>query len=218
MVEDLEYCITWSKFDCRNLLLPEIEPEYTSKVSDKYLREYMQVKNGIAKWINPNRICEIGVSSGISALAFLDACPNAEYVGIDNRFEEQMRDVQLVDRAIELLKSYKAKVHILDSQELGKLPDGPFDMVHVDGCHTKEATYHDVILAWNALLPGGWIVVDDAKDSAVACGTFEALLVARQGNCEWLYLENSWTGNILIHKEETWETYNRLEGKDGLSA
>jgi predicted O-methyltransferase YrrM len=160
----------------------------------------MRIKNAIAKVLEPKSICEIGVSSGISALAFLQACPTARYVGIDNKFEEELRGIKLVDRAIELLKSYNAKVVIADSLVLRELPEGPYDMVHVDGCHLKGATMHDVTMAWRACNVGGWIVVDDAVDTAVAAGTFEALNRLHPGTCHWQYIEG-WTGNILIRRD-----------------
>src|SRR5215831_8031782 len=184
----IEQYIKESTFDCRPLLLAQHEPDYELKMTDRYMHHYMRVKNGIARALQPLSICEIGVSSGVSALAFLDACPKARYVGIDNRFEEETRKVCLVDRAIELLKPYNAKVIIENSLMLGELPEGPFDLVHVDGCHLKGAAMHDVTLAWRACSIGGWIVVDDACDNAVAAGTFEALFRLRPGTTHWMYM------------------------------
>jgi predicted O-methyltransferase YrrM len=192
----------WSStFDCRDLLIASEEPDYEVKMSPEFLNGYMHVKYGIADALRPKSICEIGVSSGISALAFLTACPKARYVGIDNRYEEDMRGVRLVDRAMELLHDYDAIFLLEDSQVLKALPHGPFDLVHVDGDHSREACCHDVMLAWNALTPDGWIVVDDAKDSAVAAGTFDAMRCVWPSEIRWAYLEDTFTGNILIRKE-----------------
>jgi len=194
-------CIADSNYDGRKFLVEEDEPDYELKMSYDFLFGYMRVKNGIAGGIMPRRICEIGVSSGISAMAFLDACPKAYYLGIDNRFEEEMRGVSLVDHAIELLKPYNAQVLITDSQKLTELPEGNFDLVHVDGDHSREACCHDVVLAWNALSADGWILVDDAKDSAVCAGTFDAIRKVWPAEIRWAYLEDTFTGNILIRKE-----------------
>ena len=44
---------------------------------------YYRLKWAIARVLQPKRILEIGVRFGYSAAAFLDACPNATYFGID---------------------------------------------------------------------------------------------------------------------------------------
>ncbi len=47
-------------------------------------RSYYRMKWAIAKVIQPKSILEIGVRYGYSAISFLSACPDAQYVGIDN--------------------------------------------------------------------------------------------------------------------------------------
>jgi predicted O-methyltransferase YrrM len=190
-----------STYDGRSYLSKEDEPDYEVKMSDYFVDSYMRVKNGIASYFQPQSICEIGVSSGISALAFLNACPKARYLGIDNRYEEEMRGVNLVSRAVELLQPYNAKVTIIDSQELNELPEPYYDLIHVDGDHSRLATYHDVVVAWKACSPDGWIVVDDARDSAVAAGVFDAIRMVWPSEVMWAYLHDTFTGNILIKKE-----------------
>src|SRR5271163_2412703 len=44
---------------------------------------YYRTKWAIAAVLQPKRILEIGVRFGYSAMAFLDACPSASYLGID---------------------------------------------------------------------------------------------------------------------------------------
>jgi hypothetical protein len=48
---------------------------------------HYRLKWAIARALKPQRILEIGVRFGYSAAAFLDACPNAAYLGIDNDSE-----------------------------------------------------------------------------------------------------------------------------------
>jgi len=171
-------------------------------MAEKWRKEYVAVKYSIAKLLQPKRICEIGVYSGIAALSFLYACPNAEYLGIDNLQSERDRGIEVVSKTQELLYSlgYKATIVIADSQEMGSLPGDAYDLVHVDGCHTKEAAKHDVLLAWNALTPSGHILIDNGHDASVCVGTFEAMREVLKGHLfDWSYFEDS-VGNILIRR------------------
>jgi hypothetical protein len=46
--------------------------------------DYYKLKYSIAQAIQPKSILEIGVRYGYSARSFLEACPMAHYLGIDN--------------------------------------------------------------------------------------------------------------------------------------
>jgi predicted O-methyltransferase YrrM len=189
------------EFDMRRLLLPDLERDYDLKMSHEFMRGYMTVKYAIAKVLNPGTILEIGVSSGMSAMAFLAACPEAHYTGIDNGAD----DWKLVERARELLAKQERSFAIIpfNSQELKKLPGGAYDLIHVDGCHLRECAKHDVLLAWEAISLNGYILVDDTRDTAVAAGTFDALAEINPGSVDWCYLNDTWTGNILIHRSKS---------------
>lgn len=192
--------IAMSTYDGRRFLSEDDEPDYDLKMSMDFVNGYMRVKNGIAAVLQPKFICEIGVASGIAAMAFMTACPKARYFGIDNRFEEEMRGVNLVDHAMELLKPFDACFLDEDSQLISDLYT-TYDLIHIDGDHSREACAHDVEIAWNALTPDGWLLIDDAKDSAVVAGTFDAMRKVWPSELRWAYLEDTLTGNILIRKE-----------------
>jgi predicted O-methyltransferase YrrM len=172
-------------------------------MAEKWRKEYVVVKYSVARLLQPKRIFEIGVYSGIAALSFLAACPDAEYVGVDNLQSEHDRGIQVVSETRQVLTSlgYKNTIVVTDSQIMGSLPWGQYDLVHVDGCHTHECAKHDVILAWNALTPSGCILIDNGHDTGVCSGTFDAMRELVPGRLvNWSYLEDS-VGNILIHKE-----------------
>ena len=79
---------------------------------------YYRVKWATARALQPKRILEIGVRFGYSAAAFLDACPDAAYLGIDDDSD----------------KSGGQKGAILcDSQQFEEFPRGPYDLIHIDG-------------------------------------------------------------------------------------
>jgi predicted O-methyltransferase YrrM len=177
-------------------------PEELWNMADIYRRDYVRAKQAVARVLQPSRICEIGVYSGIAAMCFLGECPTATYLGIDNLVSEQGRGIVIVERIKELLAAlhYEATILIEDSQSLSQLPGGPFDLIHVDGNHTRDGARHDVVLAWQACSPGGHILIDNAHDVGVCAGTFDALDQQHRGLLNWLYLDEG-VGNILIEKE-----------------
>jgi hypothetical protein len=48
---------------------------------------------------------------------------------------------------------------------MNKLPDGPFDLIHVDGDHSFKETLHDLNLAYAARPK--WIVLDDYDNGPI---------------------------------------------------
>ena len=165
---------------------------------------YVLTKYNISKFKQPQRICEIGVYSGIAALSFLAACPGAEYVGIDNLSVETANGVNMVAKTGETLTSlgYRSKIIVANSQSLESLPDGPYDLIHVDGLHSTEGTAHDVRMAWQALAPQGIIVIDNGHDMYVAEGTFLAMRqVAAPRLIKWMYTDDP-VGSIIITQEQ----------------
>ena len=190
-----------SPFDCRELLTKYSHPEYDWNMTEEFRDGYIVPKYAVAKVLQPKRICEIGVYTGIAALSFLGACPQAEYLGIDNLSGEKWGTVPIVENTKEILRrqGYNARVLIDDSQRMQELPGGLYDLIHVDGCHTRGAARHDVMIAFKALTPEGWLLVDDGCDCHVCTGTFDAMLELPGGNIYWTYLEGT-TGSILIHK------------------
>jgi predicted O-methyltransferase YrrM len=203
LINDIRIMHYKSDYDGRGVLTNH-EPDFGDKMTVEFRDGYMRFKWAVAHCIDPGRIFEIGVGSGVAALAFMDACPKASYMGIDNRAMERERGgPSLVGRAMELLLPFEdATVIEDDSQQLKEVFGGPYDLVHVDGDHRRDACAHDVTLAWYALADHGFILVDDARDTAVASGTFDALNRLRTGSLDWAYFEDTWTGNILIRKEK----------------
>jgi predicted O-methyltransferase YrrM len=164
--------------------------------------DYVNIKYGIAKTLQPRRICEIGVYSGIAAMCFLHACPTATYEGFDNLASEKSRGITVVANTQHILSTlrYRATISIMDTQTMDSLP-GEYDFIHVDGDHSRAGAKHDVTIAWKALTPNGAILVDNGHDTGVAAGTFEAMFDLIYGRLlDWRYLSGS-AGNILIFKE-----------------
>lgn len=180
--------------------LPRMDdPDYFWEISAEWRREYVAIKYAISYVLKPKRICEIGVYSGISALCFLGASPKADYVGIDNLSGRMAAD--MVPKTQETLDrlGYKNDIIITNSQEMKELP-GTFDLIHVDGDHSLDGTLHDVTMAWKALRPRGYLLVDNGHDRNVIAGTFDALWERNGSLLQWAYFEHA-VGNILIRRD-----------------
>jgi predicted O-methyltransferase YrrM len=183
----------WSTYDHRPFLPIGLSSYY---YTDKFRFEYAAFKAAVAEQLKPKTIIEIGVGVGVSALAFLYGCPTATYIGIDNDVE-CMRDFPVKPSEFVGDKlGDRGCIWKKDSTKIDRLP--PADLVHIDGDHSYEGAYNDVMLAWRS--EARWILVDDARDSVVAAATFDALRRKSPGSVDWAYFENTWTGNILISR------------------
>ncbi|HLJ45641.1 MAG TPA: methyltransferase domain-containing protein [Bryobacteraceae bacterium] len=105
---------------------------------------YYRMKWAIARALQPKRILEIGVRFGYSAAAFLDACPDAEYLGIDNDSETFGGVAGAVEWARRITTGRKANFLVADSQQLQEFPGGPYDLIHVDGQQDENGTIGDL--------------------------------------------------------------------------
>jgi len=140
------------------------DPTATSERIEEY-KEYYSIKYNICKEQNPEYIAEIGIRAGYSAWAFLQACPNAKYIGFDanngTHGGKGGEDGSFFKWAHELLKGYNYILQELDTQIVSNLGLKDIDFFHVDGDHTKEGVYHDLDLAFKAVKKYGLILVDD---------------------------------------------------------
>jgi hypothetical protein len=167
--------------------------------TEQYRIGYACFKREVARVLKPQSILEIGVGMGISGLAFLNGYPLASYLGIDNDSDPSfpIKPSQYVIGKMNE-QGYKSLITIADTQKLDVLPIS--DLVHVDGDHRKAAVRNDVALAWKS--GAKWILCDDARDSEVVAGTFEALYEdLNRGSIEWAYFPDTWTGNLLIRTD-----------------
>ncbi|HEY0983386.1 MAG TPA: hypothetical protein VGE80_14745, partial [Schlesneria sp.] len=76
-----------------------------------------ETKYAIARLLQPQRIFEIGVRTGYSALAFLRAVPTARYLGIDANRNSHGGMRGAINHARKLLAEYDAEVHELSSAQ-----------------------------------------------------------------------------------------------------
>lgn len=135
------------------------------------LLEIMNVLYAAATLIQPRRYLEIGVRRGRSMAMVLGACPEVEAVGFDI-WQENYAGMENPGPAFvqdEMQKiSEVAKVRLIDGDSHQTIPrflaDNPeltFDLVTVDGDHTKKGALQDLRQVLPRLSLGGVIVFDD---------------------------------------------------------
>lgn len=122
--------------------------------------KYVPFKYRTALLLQPKKIVEIGVQCGYAARAFLEACPEAEYIG----FDISGRDHGFIKWSRRLLRPFNARIYCgYDTQKSQDLELSDVDLFHVDGSHKAGHCYHDMVLAAKTLRPGGAMLVDDAE-------------------------------------------------------
>lgn len=145
------------------------------------------------------RIVEIGVRSGYSALTWLLANPGATLIGVEADEDERSVNTHtgrkgLWRHAQTILRSLPFHLVLVDSHSLRRLPDA--DLIYVDGDHTFKGCLADLRLAEQST---NRIVVDD-YDSIPgvrqACDTFTSEYPA----FERRHIENGLTGLIVFER------------------
>ena len=133
----------------------QVEPE---------TERYYQVKFEVAKRLQPASILEIGVRAGYSALAFLQACPRAQYLGLDSDMGDYGGVMGYIHHARERLQPYNAVVMRCDTQErpidvetLSVMQN--YELWHIDGDHSYHGCMRDIALA--VMMGARWVLVDD---------------------------------------------------------
>jgi len=176
---------------------------------------YYWSKYTIARRYRPTRILEIGVRAGYSALAFLEAAHDqgrhqeVVYVGIDGETGTHGGEggpyLPWAEKILNEPHGPEYKVILLEANTQRALPEsviqvleneGRFDLIHVDGDHTKRGALSDLDLAVGFLMPNGVILIDD-YDRAPAVK--EAIDEWIETHPEWdhLYIP-SFNGDVAI--------------------
>jgi len=175
----------------------------TSEFNEYYYNKYQMCKE-----FNPTKIAEIGVRTGYSAWAFLQACPNATYLGIDanNGMHggEGGEDGNYLKWAKRILQGYDVHLFEADTQKyrsllnLSKKFHG-IDFFHVDGDHTINGVMHDLDLAYRATKNNGIILIDDIAFILPVRSGVARWIAEHEGVVKYEYRE-SMRGEMLLHK------------------
>jgi len=119
--------------------------------------KYYQLKYAISQAIQPKSILETGVRFGYSAITFLEASPDASYVGIDIDSESYGGVKGAINWAKKIMQEYKTEFIIEDTTKMKSFPGEFYDLIHVDAQQDGDGTFGDLE---KALEKGRYILVD----------------------------------------------------------
>jgi predicted O-methyltransferase YrrM len=124
----------------------------------------------VSRTIRPRKLIELGSYAGSSADAYLSACPDADYLGIDlfgtrvRQDDGSISDPRAVAEALLHDRGFPSwRLLSADLRSLDRLPEQA-DLVVVDAAHDYDNEYADLQLALTA--NPRFIFVDDATDAA----------------------------------------------------
>jgi SAM-dependent methyltransferase len=119
--------------------------------------DYYRLKWSIARVLQPASILEVGVRYGYSAATFLDASPQATYLGIDLDSDSFGGVKGAMLWAEDITRAHHAEFLVGDTQKMSRFPGGIYDLVHVDGQQDGDGSWHDLQLA---IKQARWVLVD----------------------------------------------------------
>lgn len=176
-----------------------VKPERVEGYKSHYITKYL-----ICKLINPKVIVEIGVRAGYSSWAFFQACPDAIIYGFDNNCGKHGgkggEDGQYKAWAKKILSPYHFHYFELDTQIVNKLPIADeIDFMHIDGDHTRQGVYNDMVLALKQIKAGGYILIDDIDYIPEVSEGVNDFILLHKKEIEHIYLP-SFRGEMLMRK------------------
>ena len=170
-------------------------------------KEYYKVKYSLCKQYNPKVIAEIGVRAGYSAWSFMQACPDALYIGIDanngTHGGQGGESGCYFKWAEHLLQPYNYKLVEMDTQKVNSLDLKDVDFFHVDGDHTSLGVQHDLDLALKVLSKDGVILVDDITYLDTVNDGVKIWLNNNEDVVDSKFVP-SLRGEMLIYKKKIW--------------
>lgn len=155
MIEKILSHYRESSYDFRKYAHPEDPLAY---LFDRWV-PYYKMKHSICSAIAPSSILEVGVRYGYSCMTFLDACPEATYLGIDADRDSfgGVRGAIEWARYLTKEKDLAASFLVDDTQTMTGFPGDRYDLIHIDGQQDGDGTFHDLEMA---IRKGRFILID----------------------------------------------------------
>jgi 2-polyprenyl-3-methyl-5-hydroxy-6-metoxy-1,4-benzoquinol methylase len=160
---------------------------------------YYRGKWAIARYLQPKRILEIGVRYGYSAFAFLNACPSAQYTGIDLDADLYGGTKGAIDWARDHTRRHHTEFIIADSQKFDRFPGGDYDLIHIDGQQDQQGFLHDLEVA---IGQARYILVDGyfrTRDNFLSASEF---LFRNKDLVEFFGVIPGYAGELLIARKD----------------
>ena len=150
--------------------LPNGSKKIFKDILYKFVSSYLKIQ--FQKQIN---VLEIGSYSGMSLIEIIKCIPNSFGIGLDlwssydeNNLLTNMDNLKVKDSFYKNIKTSGLENRIkgiqIDSKKglIQFIKDGvKFDIIYVDGSHLLLDAYTDIVLSWEILEKGGYLIIDD---------------------------------------------------------
>jgi SAM-dependent methyltransferase len=160
---------------------------------------YYRMKWAIASVLQPQSILEIGVRYGYSARAFLEAVPQARFVGIDLDSDRFGGVKGAIDWARSSLRDYDCELIVADSQGMDRFPGAQYDLIHVDGQQDGDGSFRDLE---RALKQGRYVLVDGYHWTRTNYLAVNDFLLQNRDRLDWYAAIPGYAGELLIKVAE----------------
>jgi len=97
--------------------------------------------------------------------------------------------------AEKILQPFNAQILYEDSQKLTFIPDGPYDLVHVDGQQDKNATAHDLNMAMDC---AEYVLMDGYYWNPINIDAINSWLPDNIKRIEWYVVIPVYASDLLI--------------------
>jgi predicted O-methyltransferase YrrM len=121
------------------------------------------------------RALEIGAAWGVSTMAILTAQDHGRLTSVDID-----PDVKATGEVAANGLEERWQLIVQDSRDFWRANERTFDLIYVDGDHTFEPARADLFAAWQALEPGGVLVIDDVLHPENLGGEYGVAVAAWQ--------------------------------------
>lgn len=125
--------------------------------TNKFLHKIKNISN-LCMNHDLSNIMEIGFNSGFSALLILMSNPVAKLTCFDLGEHKYVMPCYL-----KLRETFGDRISLILGDSMQTLPvhEGVYDLIHIDGGHTAEVGYSDMIQSYRLSRPGTLLILDD---------------------------------------------------------
>jgi len=137
--------------------------------------EIIKYFNSVFSFHHSVSVLEIGTYTGTSLIEIVRHIPNAVGVGLDVWEDYTENGQTMMVGSLEVMKSFYANV---EKEGMGERISGVksrsteqllsyirqdtfFHLIYIDGSHMMCDCYSDMVLAWEILVPSGFMIIDD---------------------------------------------------------
>jgi hypothetical protein len=189
MLDEILSEASYSTYDFRTTACPD-DPQ--SPMFDEWL-PYYRFKWAVASILQPDSIVEVGVRYGYSALAFLNAWPQATYHGFDNDSNDWGGTIGASAWLLDHSEGLDVSLTIADIMETNDLPD--CSLAHLDGPQDQAGWAHQIHLALDA---ANYILIDGAFHTPTSASIIQSELVAVRDRLSWWAWTDDSYGQVLV--------------------